>query len=160
VAVPGTLGFAAGTLLYAAAMHAHGSYAREFLPGALVMGLGIGLAVAGFAACTVAELPRDLYATASATAAALRQIGAALGIAAIVLLIGTAPDEITGFRRAWTLMTATSTLAAILGILIGPSAPNRSTRHRTRSTGGSHSAAPAAGRPRREHDWLNWNRRV
>jgi EmrB/QacA subfamily drug resistance transporter len=145
VAIPGALGFALGTLLYAVTTSPNGSYAREFLPGALVMGVGIGLAVAGFAAGTVAELPRHLYATASAIAAALRQIGAALGIAAVVLVIGGAPHDITGFHRVWVLMTGTSTLAAIVGLLIRPvhssPAATRTTRSKT--------LAPDSATPRR-----------
>ena len=129
VAVPGAVAFALGTLVYATQTRPHGAYAQDFLAAALVMGVGIGLAVAGFAAGTVAELPRDLYATATAVAAAMRQIAAALGIAAIVLLLGPAPHDIAGFHRAWALMAASSLMAAVLGVGIGaPPRPRASPR--------------------------------
>jgi len=66
VAVPGSLLFGTGALLFALRVGVHPAFASEFLPANMLGGLGIGLTFAGFGSAAVAELPRNRYATGGA----------------------------------------------------------------------------------------------
>ena len=85
----------------------------------------------------MAELPPSRYATGTAVSACARQIGAVLGIAVLIAVIGTpAPAEaLGGFHDAWTLMALAALAAATLGLALG--------RVRARDPEAAMSAAPA-----------------
>jgi EmrB/QacA subfamily drug resistance transporter len=120
VAVPGGLVFAAGALLFALLVDDHPSYLSAFLPATLLTGTGAGLSFAAFGSAAVAELPRSRYATGGAIANCFRQIGAALGISAlIVILDGAQSDPLAGFQRAWSLIGFTGALAGLIGLALG-----------------------------------------
>jgi MFS family permease len=121
VAVPGGLIFAAGALLFALDIGQHRSYATEFLPATLLTGTGVGLTFAAFGSAAVAELPRTRYATGGAINNCFRQIGAALGISTLIVLIGTPSpaDALHVYHRAWALMALTGALAGVTGLALG-----------------------------------------
>jgi EmrB/QacA subfamily drug resistance transporter len=121
VAVPGSLLFATGALLFALLTSAEPSYAAEFLPANMLGGAGIGLTFAAFGSAAVAELPRNRYATGGAINNCIRQIGAVLGISVLIVLIGSpTPDNALHlFHRAWTLIAVTGAAAAIAGVALG-----------------------------------------
>jgi EmrB/QacA subfamily drug resistance transporter len=121
VALPGGLLFAAGCLLFAANTGADPAYVTEFLPATLLTGAGVGLSFAAWGSAAVAELPPARYATGSAVAACARQIGAVLGIAVLIAVVGTpAPAEaLDTFHRAWTLMAIPATAAGLLALALG-----------------------------------------
>jgi EmrB/QacA subfamily drug resistance transporter len=121
VAVPGSLLFAAGCLLFALRTGAHSSYAADFLPANMLGGIGIGLTFAAFGSAAVAELPRSRYATGGAINNCIRQIGAVLGISTLIVLLGT-PTPASAlhlFHRAWTLMALTGAIAAVTALALG-----------------------------------------
>src|SRR5262249_1634964 len=89
VAVPGALLFASGALLFALGIDEQPSYVSEFLPATVLTGAGVGLSFAAFGSAAVAELPRNRYATGGAIANCFRQIGAALGISTLIVVLGT-----------------------------------------------------------------------
>jgi MFS family permease len=70
---------------------------------------------------TVAELPRPRYATGIGIAACLRQLGAVVGVAALIAIIGTPGPEriITVFHRTWVLIAACGALLAMCSIGLG-----------------------------------------
>ena len=121
VAVPGSLLFGTGALLFALETGLHHSYAADFLPANMLGGAGIGLTFAGFGSAAVAELPRNRYATGGAINNCIRQIGAVLGISTLVVLLGTPTpaNALHVFHRAWALMALTGALAAITGLALG-----------------------------------------
>jgi EmrB/QacA subfamily drug resistance transporter len=121
VALPGGLLFAAGCLLFAANTGADPAYVTQFLPATLLTGAGVGLSFAAWGSAAVAELPPARYATGSAVAACARQIGAVLGIAVLIAVVGTpAPaDALDAFHRAWTLMAIPATAAGFLALALG-----------------------------------------
>jgi EmrB/QacA subfamily drug resistance transporter len=121
VAIPGSLLFAAGGLLFALATGLHRSYTAEFLPANMLGGIGIGLTFAAFGSAAVAELPRNRYATGGAINNCIRQIGAVLGISALIVLLGTATPAtaLHLFHRAWALMALTGAIAAVAGVALG-----------------------------------------
>jgi EmrB/QacA subfamily drug resistance transporter len=87
VIVPGTLVFAAGVLVLRSA-GATPDWLGLWLPGACLTGIGIGLAFPTFGAAAVRDVPVDRFATASAVNAAFRQVGAVLGTAILVAIVG------------------------------------------------------------------------
>jgi EmrB/QacA subfamily drug resistance transporter len=121
VALPGALLFAAGCALFATGIDATPAYASEYLVPTILTGLGVGLSFAAWGSAAVAELPAARFATGSAVLACLRQIGAVLGIAALVAVLDAAPqtDPVQGFSDAWTLMAATAGVVALLALALG-----------------------------------------
>jgi EmrB/QacA subfamily drug resistance transporter len=121
VAAPGGLVFAAGALVLVLATGAHAHYATAFLPGILLTGTGVGLSFSGFSSAAVAELPHARFATGSAISSTSRQIGAVVGIATLIAVLGTpAPADAVGdFHRAWLLMVATGAAAGLLALALG-----------------------------------------
>jgi EmrB/QacA subfamily drug resistance transporter len=87
VIVPGTLVFAAGALVLQSA-GGEPDYLGTWLPGASLTGIGIGLAFPTLGSAAVDDVPVDRFATASAVNAAFRQVGAVLGTAILVAIVG------------------------------------------------------------------------
>jgi EmrB/QacA subfamily drug resistance transporter len=121
VAIPGGLIFAAGALLFALRMGEQPSYLGVFLPATLLTGTGVGLSFAAFGSAAVAELPRNRYATGGAISNCFRQIGAALGISALIVVVGTPAltDTLSDYHRAWALMALTGALSSVIGVALG-----------------------------------------
>jgi EmrB/QacA subfamily drug resistance transporter len=120
VAVPGSLLFGAGVLLFLLT-GSDPAYVSEFLPANVLAGIGIGLTFAAFGSAAVAELPRNRYSTGGAINNCIRQIGAAVGIATLIVVLGTpTPDNALHlFHRAWVLIGLTGAVAAIIGLALG-----------------------------------------
>jgi EmrB/QacA subfamily drug resistance transporter len=118
VAFPGGLLFAAGTLYFALGLGTEPHYVTHYLPGTILTGLGVGASFAGFSSAAVAELPAARYATGSAISSTCRQIGAVLGIAALIAVLGQRAG-LGDFQRAWAMMTATGAVAALAGLALG-----------------------------------------
>jgi EmrB/QacA subfamily drug resistance transporter len=121
VALPGGLLFAAGCLAFAASTGGSPHYAREYLPATLLTGAGVGLSFASWGSAAVAELPHSRFATGSAISSTSRQIGAVLGIAALVAIVGTPrpQDALSTFHTAWVLMAIPAATAGLLALALG-----------------------------------------
>jgi EmrB/QacA subfamily drug resistance transporter len=121
VAVPGSLLFGAGALLFALNTGTEPSYAADFLPANLLGGAGIGLTFAAFGSAAVAELPPGRYATGGAISNCTRQIGGVVGISTLIVVIGTpSPEEaLHAFHSAWALIALTGAVAALAGLALG-----------------------------------------
>jgi EmrB/QacA subfamily drug resistance transporter len=121
VAVPGGLIFGAGALLFALEIGSSPSYAADFLPATLLTGIGVGLTFAAFGSAAVAELPRARYSTGGAINGCFRQIGAVLGISALIVVIGTpSPDNVLhAFHQAWALIALTGAITGLTGLALG-----------------------------------------
>ena len=117
----GALCFAAGLLWYVARVEATPDYLGVWLPGTLVVGLGIGLTFPVLSAAAVSSLPQHRFAVGSAVNQTVRQIGGALGIAILVMIIGT-PDgpaaAVDRFHHLWAFAAATALTSGVLGSLI------------------------------------------
>jgi NTE family protein len=87
VIVPGTLVFAAGVMVLRSA-GAEPDYLGLWFPGACLTGIGIGLAFPVLGAAAVGDVAVDRFATASAVNAAFRQVGAVLGTALLIAIVG------------------------------------------------------------------------
>lgn len=78
-----------GVLLMAASMGQSPHYASELLPGWLVGGAGVGLALPTILATATTDLPAARFSTGSAVVNMSRQIGSVLGISLLVAILGT-----------------------------------------------------------------------
>jgi EmrB/QacA subfamily drug resistance transporter len=123
VLAAGALCFAAGLLWYVLRVEATPDYLGVWLPGTLVVGFGIGLTFPVLSAAAVSSLPAHRFAVGSAVNQTVRQIGGAIGIAILVVIIGTpdGPGAATAterFSSLWTFCAATALTSGALGTLI------------------------------------------
>src|SRR5262245_26244952 len=121
VAVPGSVLFGLGALLFALGTGTEPSYLADFLPANMLGGAGVGLSFAAFGSAAVAELPRSRFATGGAIANCTRQIGGVLGISGLIVVLGTPSPEtaLHVFHRAWALMALSGGIAALVGLGLG-----------------------------------------
>jgi EmrB/QacA subfamily drug resistance transporter len=87
VIVPGTLFYAAGLLVLRGA-GLEPDYLGTWLPGQVLVGIGIGLAFPTLGAAAAADIPPERFGVASAVTGAGRQLGAVLGTALLIAIVG------------------------------------------------------------------------
>jgi EmrB/QacA subfamily drug resistance transporter len=116
ILVPAALSAAAGCLVYRALAGADAAYVADWLPAQLLSGAAFGFAFAALATATVMDLPPNRLATGAALSSCARQIGAVVGIAVLIAVIGTpSPAEaIAAFDRAWLLMAGALAASALV----------------------------------------------
>jgi EmrB/QacA subfamily drug resistance transporter len=111
--------FGLGSLLLATQGGAH--YATDVLPGWVVIGMGIGIAMPTVIGTATADLAPADAATGSAVVNTARQAGYALGVAGLVAILGSRAALYTGdtFRDGWLFVTALVLLGAATALRIG-----------------------------------------
>jgi EmrB/QacA subfamily drug resistance transporter len=129
--IPGVVGallFAAGSLFFITQTGNTPAYVSEYLPGALVGGAGVGLVIPTLTGAGASSLAPERFATGAAVLTMGRQIGAALGVAVLVAVLGTSTSTAADFHSGW-LITVTGGLAAGLALAaIGPPVRDRNRR--------------------------------
>lgn len=125
VAAGGTVIFIAGIGLYLTLLGPTASFTTGWLPASALAGFGIGLAGPALLTAALAGIPAAQSGVASATSLAVRQMGACLGVALVVAVIGSpaAGAFFDPTRDGWRAAAAAATLAAGLSVAIG--APER-----------------------------------
>ncbi|MET9469564.1 MFS transporter [Streptomyces sp. NPDC006544] len=121
LAALGTLLFAGGVGWWAAGIEASPDYVTGLLPGMLLTGLGVGLVLPTLIGAAAAALPPARFATGSAVTTMARQIGAVVGVALTVSLIGTPQGPqaaLEGFRRGWTAVIVAVLLAGASALVL------------------------------------------
>jgi EmrB/QacA subfamily drug resistance transporter len=118
LAVPGPLLFASGCVLFALTLGSEPHYLTHYLPATLLTGAGVGMSFASFSSAAVAELPHTRFATGSAIASCLRQVGAVLGISVLIALLGSGQSLHT-FHHAYALMAVPSAAAGLIATALG-----------------------------------------
>ncbi len=119
VLVAGLTCFVAGLLYYALEVGPHPDYVTQWLPATLLGGLGIGLTFPVLGAAAVSSLHPEHFAVGSAVNQTARQIGGAVGVAILVVILGTPHTlnaAMTSARHLWfycALMAALSGVAAL-----------------------------------------------
>lgn len=117
---------AAGLVWNALIVDAERSYVAHWLPGTVAVGVGIGLTFPVLSAASVSSLPPHRYAVGSAVNQTARQVGGALGIAVLVVLLGSEAGGgagVTEFHHLWWWAAG----AALTSGLIGATIPHRRT---------------------------------
>jgi predicted acylesterase/phospholipase RssA len=92
-----------------------------WLPGQVLSGIGAGATLPLLGSAALAAVPGGRYATASAVVSSSRQLGGVLGIALLVVIIGTpTPGTATDdLRPGWWFAVAVFAVTAIVALLLG-----------------------------------------
>jgi len=117
VVVPGTLVFAAGVMVLRSA-GPEPDWLGLWLPAAVLTGIGIGLAFPTLGSAAVRDVADDRFATASAVNAAFRQVGAVLGTAILVAIVG----DPAGLAEALRVSDAAYLFGALAALASGAAA--------------------------------------
>jgi EmrB/QacA subfamily drug resistance transporter len=134
VRVPLAIAFAvtAGGLLLLAGVDAHGSYLADLLPGMLIVGFGLGVALVGVAVSVLTGAADDETGMLSGLNTTGHEIGGSLGIAVLVTIASAAgggagaPASTTAFAtglgNAYLAAGVLAGAASLLALIILPSA--------------------------------------
>lgn len=119
--VGGALVWTAGAVALVRWVGTEPAFLREWLPVAVTLSVGLGLTFPGIAGLAVSSGGAERFATETAFNASVRQLGAALGVALLVVLIGTpSGDEVpAAFDRAWTFSAVLFGCVAVGALWIG-----------------------------------------
>jgi EmrB/QacA subfamily drug resistance transporter len=119
-ALPGTLLMAFSVSWYLVFMTSTPSYWGHLFPGSALNGIGVAFAFPMVSAAAVRDvLPADLSIATAVTRAA-SQVGQAIGVAIILVLLGNGAADIDRFRSCWWLLCALTVGAALMTIGLGP----------------------------------------
>lgn len=121
----GAIFLALGSLLLADRFSIRAHYLTSYLSAAVLLAIGIGVAFPLVSAIAVGNAPGGRYAGATALNSSIRQIGAALGVAILVALIGQPSPAATegAFHRAWLFAAICFALVAVGSVALGRVAP-------------------------------------
>ncbi|HEY1450790.1 MAG TPA: MFS transporter [Solirubrobacteraceae bacterium] len=122
--LPGVIGallFASGSVWFITRTGSVPNYAADFLPGFMIGGAGVGLMIPTLTGAGASSLAPERFATGAAVLTMGRQIGAALGVALLVAVLGDG-HAVADFHTT-ALITVAGGLAAGLALAaIGPPA--------------------------------------
>jgi NTE family protein len=122
IIIVGALIWASSLLWYIERVGPTPHFLTEWLPGQVLQGIGVGATLPILGSAALAGLAAGgSYATASAVVSSTRQLGAVIGVALLVIVIGTpAPGAAEDtLRRGWVLAAVCFVTVAISGVLLG-----------------------------------------
>jgi EmrB/QacA subfamily drug resistance transporter len=112
-AMAGTLFMAVAAVYWMLCTGARPDYAAAFLPGLLAAGISAGLTQAPLFAAA-GTLPPDRATTGSAVLNMARQVGSAVGVAVVVVILGTGSARtVAGFHQAWAAEAIAGLIACL-----------------------------------------------
>ncbi len=114
--IPGGLVWASSGLLLIARVNANPDYAGHYLPSVVLSGLGVALCLPQLSSAAVQGLPPDRFGSGSAVNQAVRNLGATLGVAAVVAFTASlAPSTaLDSFRNVWWLLVISGVSVSLL----------------------------------------------
>ncbi len=118
--LPGALISAASGVWLATLVGTEPAFLSEWLPAQLLMGVGVGLGFATIVAVCVRDLRPAELGIGSGMSATTRQIGAVLGVAILIAVLGPVPDP-AAYEAGWWAMAAVAFAAVVPISLIGRS---------------------------------------
>ncbi|MEE9278042.1 MAG: MFS transporter [Dehalococcoidia bacterium] len=147
VVLPALLIFAAGMAWWLAMLDRSPDLVGAWLPGMLLLGIGVGGTFPILSAAAMAAIPPSAFAVAGAVNQTARQLGGALGIALLIAVLGepSADNGAAAFDWVWTFILITTIGAALASLALPPPAP-RSDRRGSQQRGDATSIARAAGK--------------
>jgi EmrB/QacA subfamily drug resistance transporter len=103
VVVPGALIWAAGMAYFATTLGVRPDFLGRWLPGMLILGVGAGLTFPTLSGAAVGSVPGPRFAVATSLNSVARQMGAALGVAVLIAIIGmpTPRQALHAFEHGW-----------------------------------------------------------
>ena len=127
IGLPGALSIAAATTWLLVFVEAETpAYWTEWFPASVLLGWGIAAAFPMISVAVVRGVDTGDLSLATATNRTFLQLGNAIGIAAIVGVLGTAigPEGIDEFRLAWVLIAVLATACGAAIVVAGSSDPS------------------------------------
>ena len=127
VAALGCAAFAAGCGYWRLNLGVAPDYAAQLLPGMLLTGTGVGLALPTLVSAAVSAVPPQRFATGSGIVTMARQVGIVLGVAVLVTVLGryTGAGALPAFQRATVVLAATAACAGLVALLLIPAGITR-----------------------------------
>jgi EmrB/QacA subfamily drug resistance transporter len=118
----GALIWAAGVTYLVTGIGTTPDFLGQWLPAMAVLGVGAGITFPLAGSTAVAEVTGGRFATATGLNSVARQLGAVLGVALLVAIVGTpTPAEVAdAFDRGWTFAAACFLAAAVVALAVGP----------------------------------------
>jgi MFS family permease len=111
----GGIVFAGASLWFLTSLGDHPQYLSEYLPGTLIGGFGVGLILPAITALAASTLPPARLATGIGVQTTFRQIGAALGLASFVAIVGSSTlTTKSDFDGSWLFMAVASAAAGLV----------------------------------------------
>jgi NTE family protein len=113
--VLGAVIWALGPLILVERFATSSNYLLDYLPAALVLAVGIGIVFPLVSDIAASLAPRGRHAGATAMNSSLRQVGAAIGVAVIVVVVGhPRPDQVhDAFLHGWFFASVCFSVVAI-----------------------------------------------
>ncbi|MCW2868713.1 MAG: Drug resistance transporter, EmrB/QacA subfamily, partial [Streptomyces oryziradicis] len=146
VAAAGSALVGAGAIVLLFSLGAQRSYFTDALPGWLLTGVGVGLALPTVLSSATADLPASRAATGSAIVNMSRQLGAVLGVSVLVALTGT-PQTFAATHTAFVHARWAIAAAAFTGALAALRMTPRAARTLSATTTAGATASPAHDAP-------------
>jgi NTE family protein len=118
VVVPGALVWATGMAYFATQLSVSPDFLGGWLPGMAILGAGAGLTFPTLSGAAVGSVPGPRFAVATSLNSVARQIGAALGVAILIAIIGKPSplQALHAFEHGW-LFAGTCFLGGSLACL-------------------------------------------
>jgi EmrB/QacA subfamily drug resistance transporter len=132
IGAPGGLLFALGAGWLIWQLDVTPDYAGTYLPSQVVIGMGIGLILPSFTSAAVTTLAPQRLATGIGAQTTFRQIGAALGVAGWVAILGTpSPSSVLdAFDDGFVFMALLAAAAGLTMALVAGLARRQAARHK------------------------------
>jgi EmrB/QacA subfamily drug resistance transporter len=128
--LPGVVGcllFAAGSVYFITQTGAQPHYLSEYLPGMMITGAGVGLVIPTLTGAGASSLAPERFATGAAILTMGRQIGAALGVAVLVAVLGSEAGTPADFHSAWMITVIGALATGVTMAALGRPAPKPAT---------------------------------
>ncbi|MGB4137265.1 MAG: MDR family MFS transporter/patatin-like phospholipase family protein, partial [Microbacterium sp.] len=121
IIVAGFVVWALGYVWYVRVVGTTPEFWAQWLPGQIISGVGVGATLPLLAASTLASQPGGKYATASAVISSARQIGGTVGVAVLVVILGTPTAEtvVGDLRAGWTMCILSFIVGAVITLFLG-----------------------------------------
>jgi len=103
ILVPGALIWAGGMVYFATRLGVSPDFLGEWLGGMVILGIGAGMTFPTLSGAAVGSVPGPRFAVATSLNSVARQLGAALGVAILIAIIGkpTAAQALHVFQHGW-----------------------------------------------------------
>ena len=147
IVVPGAVVWCAAYLWYAFAVGAEPAFWTEWMPGQVLSGIGVGATLPVLGSAALAAVPGGRYATASAVLSSTRQLGGVLGIAVLVVIIGTptAANAAAVLEDGWLFSAVCFGVAAVGALFLSGFGAAEESEELAPRVGAVHVPNPRAG---------------